>query len=349
MILVTGGTGLVGSHLLVELLKKGEKVRAIKRKGSRLDSVCRIFKWYTGNGEDIFRKIDWVDADVCDPVSLDKAFEGVDTVYHCAAVVSFRRSDYGLIGSVNIQGTANIVNACLQYKVKRLCHVSSIAALGTAEDGRPVDERTPWNNGVKHSSYGLSKFAAEREVWRGIEEGLEAVIVNPSVVLGPGEPEKAGCRLFTAVKKGLFFYPPGANGFVDSRDVVRIMIRLMDEGPFNERFLVSAQNLSYLELFSTMAAQVNRKPPFIKVPVFALRVIWRINSVISRMLRVNPELTRETARNAYIHAAYDNRKVVEQLDYQFLSVEETMENLKGFCGAYNDYLHRECREFRSDN
>lgn len=344
MILVSGGTGLVGSHLLLALVKGGHKVRAIRRAGSQLDAVCRIFRWYEPKGKELFDQIEWVEGDVCDPVSLDSAFEGVNMVYHCAAVVSFRRSDADMIGTVNIQGTANIVNACLQHKVSKLCHVSSIAALGTSEDGRPVDERTPWNSGVKHSPYGLSKFAAEREVWRGIEEGLNAVIVNPSVILGPGEPEKAGCRLFAAIKKGLIFYPPGANGFVDVRDVVKIMMRLVEKDVFNERFLISGENLSFLELFRRMSAKLERKPPHIEVPAFALQIIWRLNVIISRMLRINPELTQETARNAYIRSAYDNQKVTERLSYEFLPIEDTIENLKGYCSAYNKSLHPECRD-----
>ena len=342
MILVTGGTGLVGSHLMVALAKQGHQIRALRRPGSRLDAVCRVFRWESDEGDALFRRIEWVEGDVCDPSSLDQAMKGVELVYHCAAVVSFRKTDYELIGSVNIKGTANVVDACLLNGVKRLCHVSSIAALGNAEDGKPVDERTPWNAGVKHSPYGLSKFAAEREVWRGIEEGLEAVIVNPSVILGPSEPQKAGCRLFSAIKKGLPFYPPGANGFVDVRDVVSIMMRLVEEGAYNERFLINGENLSYYALFSRMSATLGQRPPYIPVPAFALKLIWRFNALLSWMLRVNPDLTRETARNAYIRAAYDNSKVINRLNYQFLTVEDTMENLIGFCGAYRTDLFRNC-------
>ncbi|HRY98752.1 MAG TPA: NAD-dependent epimerase/dehydratase family protein [Bacteroidales bacterium] len=344
MVLVTGGTGLVGSHLLIELLGRGKEVRAIRRPGSRLDNVCRIFRWYFPDRPEMFGRIQWVDGDVCDPSSLDEALKGIEEVYHCAAFVSFRRSDYPLIGSVNIRGTANVVDACLQHGVKRLCHVSSIAALGTSEDGRPVDERTPWNSGVRHSPYGLSKFAAEREVWRGIEEGLNAVIVNPSVILGPGEPHKASCRLFSAMEKGLSFYPPGANGFVDVRDVVRIMVILMEQGTSSQRFVVSGANSSYLEVFSTTARILGTRPPRFKVPAFGLKAIWRFNAVISFLLRINPELTRETAHNAYITAAYDNGKISELLKYSFYSLEDTLKNVRGFCTANREYLHLQCRD-----
>jgi nucleoside-diphosphate-sugar epimerase len=344
MILVTGGTGLVGSHLLFELLGRGKEVRAIRRPGSRLDSVCRIFSYYAPDKPELFKRISWVDGDVCDPSSLDEAFVGVDEVYHCAAFVSFRHSDYDLIGTVNIKGTANVVDACLHHGVKRLCHVSSIAALGTSEDGSPVDERTPWNSGVRHSPYGLSKFAAEREVWRGIEEGLQAVIVNPSVILGPGEPHKASCRLFAAIEKGMAFYPPGANGFVDVRDVARVMASLMDNGIAGQRFLISGGNYPYREVFSTMAEILGTKPPRYKVPAIGLKAIWRFNAIISFILRINAELTRETARNAYITAAYDNTKIRNVLGYEFHSLEEILRNVRSFCTSNREYLHLQCRK-----
>ncbi|MBE0641730.1 MAG: NAD-dependent epimerase/dehydratase family protein, partial [Bacteroidales bacterium] len=343
MILVTGGTGLVGSHLLFELLSRGKDVRAIRRHGSRLDSVCRIFQWYAPDQPELFSRIQWVDGDVCDPTSLDEAFEGVDEVYHCAAFVSFRRSDYDLIGSVNIRGTSNVVDACLYHGVKRLCHVSSIAALGTSEDGKPVDERTPWNSGVRHSPYGLSKFAAEREVWRGIEEGLEAVIVNPSVILGPGEPHKASCRLFAAIERGMAFYPPGANGFVDVRDVARTMVLLMEKGMSGQRYVISGGNHGYRDVFSAMAGILGTKAPRYKVPAIGLKVIWRFNAVISYLLRINAELTRETARNAYITAAYDNTKIRGILNFEFTSLEDTLLNVRGFCTANREYLYLQCR------
>ena len=204
MILVTGGTGLLGTHLLIELCKGDEKIRAIKRERSNLALVEQLFCFYNAeNGKQLFSKIEWIDADINDIIELEDAFEGVDTVYHCAAVVSFDPKDYTRTDKINREGTANVVNCCLDAKVKKLCHVSSTAAIGRTKESEVITEKNSWKNTPENSWYAISKYNAEREVWRGIEEGLNAVIVNPCVILGPSDWNSSSSSLFQTAAKGL--------------------------------------------------------------------------------------------------------------------------------------------------
>ncbi len=183
MIVVTGGTGLVGSHLLYELVLKGERIKALKRNSSNTGNTLRTFHYYSKDADKLFSLIDWVEGDILDLVSLEEAFEGASMVYHTAAFVSFVPSRKKKILNNNIQGTANVVNACLTKKVGKLCHVSSVSALGHAIDGLQTDEEMIWSPSKHRSYYSVSKFHSEMEVWRGIEEGLNSVIVNPSFIL----------------------------------------------------------------------------------------------------------------------------------------------------------------------
>ena len=228
MILVTGGTGLLGSHLLFQLVKHGKKVRAIKRKGSNTAMVERIFSYYSDDPHGIFSSIEWMDADILDYGAMEDALDGIEEVYHCAAVVSFDSRDHNLMKKVNTGATANLVNLCLHHKVKKFCHVSSIATLGRTDNDGVTDEETYWKTSRKNSFYSVSKYGAEREVWRAMEEGLNAVIVNPSVILGPGFWH-GNSGLFRLVDHGLKYYTEGVNGYVDVRDVANAMILLMGE------------------------------------------------------------------------------------------------------------------------
>ena len=187
MIVVTGGTGLVGAHLLYDLCKKHEHVRALKRQNSDLKQVKKTFFYYSHDAENLFQKIEWVNADVTDYFSLEDAFKDAKQVYHVAAMVSFHEKDNRKMMEINVKGTANVVNAALHHKIEKLCYVSSIAALGRPDANELATEETPWKDSDKSTAYSISKYKAELEVWRGIEEGLNAVIVNPSVILGPAK------------------------------------------------------------------------------------------------------------------------------------------------------------------
>src|SRR5665647_1618417 len=227
MILVTGGTGLVGSYLLYELTRKGHKVKALLRPGKKSYETRKLFNCLSAENEHLIDQVEWVEGDVLDPFSLQQAMQGVEYVYHCAAMISFNPRELKAMLAVNVEGTANIVNASIENGIKKLCHVSSIASLGQAEKGEMIDEMAKWKTSHINSGYAISKYGGEREVWRGIEEGLNAVIVNPSVIIGAGCHRKATNKLFHNIENFLPYYISGINGYVDIRDVVNAMIILM--------------------------------------------------------------------------------------------------------------------------
>ncbi len=338
MILVTGATGLVGSFLTLELLKKGRQVRALKRPGRNMDMIRRVFELYSDNPEELLSKIEWVDGELLDIFSLEEAMEGVEEVYHCAALVSFLRGDRKNLMKINVEGTANLVNAALEKKVRKLCHVSSIAALGRPEKQlEMIDEKLVWKTSKNNSNYAISKYGAEREVWRGVAEGLDAVIVSPSVVLGVAGPGMGSSRLFNVVWEGLKFYPPGQNGFVDVRDVARAMVLLMESEVKNERFILNAENVPYKRLFDMIAAGFDKKGPQIYVSPFLSGLSWRSEAVISWLKGRKPLITKETARTAVQHYAYTNDKIRHAIGFEFIPIEET---IRHFCGVFKESVGR---------
>lgn len=253
MILVTGGTGLVGSHLLYFLLKKNERVRAIQRKNSELNSVKKVFALYTSEVDSLFNKIEWVEANITDIPALTLAFENITKVYHCAAFITFHPSKYRVLKKVNEEGTANIVNLCLANSIEKLCYVSSVATLGSSLKSKLISEKTDWNPDEKNSVYAITKYGAEMEVWRGTQEGLDAVIVNPGVILGTS-PDGGGSNVIISLgASGIPFYPSGAMGIVDVQDVVKAMILLMESETKNQQFILVGENVTYKELLSELA------------------------------------------------------------------------------------------------
>jgi dihydroflavonol-4-reductase len=331
MKLVTGGTGLVGSHLLYELTLTGEKVRALRRKDSNIDVLIKIFQWYNPEGHiSQYELIEWVDGDVADILSLHEALQGVDKVFHCAAVVSFVPSERPKMLKINIEGTANLVNACLQKGVKKLCHCSSIAAVGRPDKGTWVDESLIWKTSRKNSYYSISKFGAEREVWRGSEEGLDVVIVNPSVIVGPGDPNRSSARLFTTVKNGLRFYSAGETGFVDVRDVAVSMKELMKKDIANERYIVNSENLSYRHFFQIIAKHAGVNPPFFKAGKILSAIAWRMEKLRSLVTGSNPLITKETAQSANSNYRFSNQKIKKELNFSFRTIDEAARNTAEF-------------------
>ncbi|MCY1720638.1 NAD-dependent epimerase/dehydratase family protein [Prolixibacteraceae bacterium Z1-6] len=328
MIFVTGGTGLVGAHLLFELTKAGKKVKALKRETSNLQQVIKTFSYYTEDAQHLFDQIEWVNGDILDYFSLEKILTGVTEIYHCAAIVSFHPKDRQTMVSNNVEGTANIVNAAIENGVNKICHVSSIAALGKLENGEPITEKTNWIPSKKNSGYSESKFFSETEIWRGIEEGLDAVIVNPSIIIGPANWEAGSSKLFKTVWDGMKFYTKGVTGYVDIKDVVQIMIRLMETSNFetskNQRYLLSSENLSYQNLFSQIAEALNKPRPKIWANDLLLAMVWRVAAFWGWISRKPSMITRETAsgRNETHH--FDGSKITKTLGYNYLSVSESI-------------------------
>ena len=323
MILVTGGTGLLGSHLLLDLLTAGKKVRAIKRSYGKTEMVRNVFSYYRADADELFSRIGWVDADLTDFGSIETALEGITEIYHAGAMVSFYPEDHQKMVQVNIEGTANLVNLAMAAGVKKFCHVSSIATLGRAAGSEVSTEETYWVPSKRNSVYGVSKYGAEREVWRGMEEGLNAVIINPSVILGPGFWQ-ANSGLFRLVRQGLWYYTRGVNGYVDVRDVSACMIRLMEGDHFGERYICSAANLSYQELFSMMARHLGKPAPSVHVPPALTSLAWRLEAVRAFVTRSKPEVTREMATTAARIYTYSSEKIAKKLNFEFRNIEETI-------------------------
>jgi dihydroflavonol-4-reductase len=324
MIFVTGGTGLLGAYLLLELTQKDLEIRALKRPGSSIKIVENIFKTHHSDPDRLLKRINWVDGDIMDIFSLENAFDEVDYVYHCAAIVSFDPKDTGQMMRINIEGTANVVNTCLQKGVKKLCHVSSIAALGRDELGGETTEKTQWKSTRLNSNYAISKYGGEREVWRGIEEGLKAVIVNPSIIIGMGDPEKGSSKLISTIDGFSKFYSNGVNGFVDVRDVADSMIVLMESEIENERFIINGGNFSYRTLFELIARQLNKPKPLYAIPTVVLAIWWRLEKLRSLITGGTPIITKETARTSKHQHYYAGKKITEKTGFNYRSLEETI-------------------------
>ena len=275
MILVTGGTGLVGSHLLVHLIQKNETVRAIYRTEESFENVKRVFSYYTDSVDDLFVKIEWIKADITDVPSMIPVFENVSQVYHCAALISFDPKDYKEMRKVNIHGTAIIVNLSIDAGVKKLCYVSSIAAIGDEVHKEIVDEENEWNGNQNNHGYAITKYGAEMEVWRGSQEGVEIVIVNPGVILGSGFWNSGTGELFSQVNDGFQFYTEGVSGFVGVEDVVKPMIQLMESEIKNERFILVSENKSFKEILFLIADYLDKKRPSRKVKQWQAEIFWR--------------------------------------------------------------------------
>lgn len=327
MIFLTGGTGLLGSHLLIELLKRGKKVRALKRKTSSLKNVQQIFNYYLGDeSSDLFNSIEWIEGDINDIVSLKSVMIGCDEVYHAAGYVSFYRKDFKKLMKINKEGTANIVNVCLALGVKKLSYVSSTAAIGRDLKGTEYTEKSKWANSSENSNYAVSKYSGEMQVWRGQEEGLNTSIVNPSVILGAGNWEEGSLTLFKNVKKGLKFYTEGVNAFVDARDVAFCMVELVENNIFNERFLIISENVCFRDLFFQIADELKVKRASTKVKPWLAGLAWRIEALKSRMFGIKPKITKETARSAMSISKYSNAKITAALNHSFISINDAVKN-----------------------
>lgn len=328
MILVTGGTGLVGSHLLYNLVKAGHNVRALKRSTSNLNNVRTTFAYYSDNIESLFNQIHWIDGDMLDPDTLEEAMDGVTHLYHTAALVSFNGKDHEMMRRINLVGTRHLVNLCIQKKIEKLCFVSSVAALGNPEEGdNTVTESTPWSPEDNRSGYSLSKFESELEVWRGINEGLNAVIVNPSIILGPGQWDKGSSQLFTTVAKGLKFFTRGITGYVDVRDVSNAMIQLMESDIHAQRFILNGENRSYEYIFKTIAHAINIPEPTTYAAPWMTEIGWRLASLKKILFLGTPSFTRETARTAHSKKYFSNDKICKALDFKFTPIQQTINNI----------------------
>ncbi len=279
MILVTGATGLVGSHLLLKLLEQDLDIVALYRSESKKNRALKFLKERTKSIK--IAEIIWRKGDVCNQPSLAIAFEGITHLYHCAAFISFAYYKQETLMEVNQQGTTNLVNLAIKHQLKKIAYISSIAALGSDTTSDSIDESTPWNADQDHTPYAYSKFGAELEVWRATQEGVPAVIVNPGVILGNGVQGNPLELLCKQVDKHLPFYPKGATGYVTVEDVVQVLTDLMDSETKNERFILVAENWSYEQMLRRIALIRKKRPPRIALRKSWLQVAWGLEGILS--------------------------------------------------------------------
>ena len=311
MILVTGGAGLLGNTLIEMLLQKGENVRATYNS--------------TPLALNTFTNFETFKCDILDVYALEDALQDVTEIYHCAGLVSFNPKDEKKLYSINVEGTANVVNAALNAGVRKFVHVSSVAALGRIRPGEMIDENMLWTEETSNSKYGHSKYLGEMEVWRGVAEGLNAVIINPSIILGAGNWNEGSTKIFKSVYDEFPWYTEGTSGFVDVKDVAVAMIQLMESNITAEKFIISAENISYQDMFTMMAIAFGKKVPSKKVTPFIAALTWRMENIKSMFMGTSPLLTRETANTALTKVEYDNRKLINQLSgFKYRNIQDTI-------------------------
>jgi nucleoside-diphosphate-sugar epimerase len=312
MIFITGATGLLGSHLIKMLSRQNKKIKALYRSEIPFSHL----------------NIEWIKGDLFDTVLLEEILHDVDEVYHCAGKVSFNPKEKQQLFKTNIEGTANIVNACLTAGVKKLLHVSSVSAIGRLKQNVIITEEMQWSEETSNSVYGESKYLAEMEVWRGIAEGLNAVIVNPTIILGAADWNNSSTEIFKTVYKEFPYYSEGVTGFVDVDDVAKAMIALMESDISAERFIISAENISYKELFDMIAECFHKKPPHKKVTPFMASVVWRAAALKSLLTGQAPFITKETARTALMKRYFDNSKLLKALPtFSYAPLKQSVEKI----------------------
>jgi len=325
MILVTGGSGLLGTALIRELLQQGKKVKAIYNK-----TPLQLFN---------SKHLQQVQCDILDVIELEDVMQGVTYIYHCAGLVSFNKKDVDHLYKINVEGTANIVNAALNADVKKIVHVSSVAALGRLREEEAIHEKMNWTPETSNSKYGESKYLGEMEVWRGIAEGLQAVIVNPTIILGPGDWNDGSTAIFKSAYNEFPWYANGTTGFVDVRDVVKAMTQLMESDISSERFIISAHNETYRNLFDAIADAFNKKRPHKEVtPMLAKLVSW-LEAIKSSVTGNKPLVTKETAATAIAKVKFDNSKLLKFLhNFEYMPLQQTVADT---CNILQQKLNRE--------
>jgi len=316
-ILITGGTGFLGAYIIKQLVEKDYAVRAIRRTNKLPAFIPK----------EVFDTVEWVEGDVLDVVSLEDAMEGIDTVIHSAAIVSFFKKEQKQMYKINVEGTANVVNIALEKNIKRFVHISSIAALGRKVDGGHVNEEKKWEESKVNTHYAKTKYKAEIEVWRGISEGLNAVILNPSTILGYGDWNNGSSAIFKKVYEEFKWYTPGVNGFVDVEDVAAATVLLMESNISEERFVINGDNWPFRKLMDTMADAFGKKKPVKQTTPFVLGFAWRAERIKSVLTGKKPVLTKESAKVAHSKTFFDNDKFLKAFpQFSFTPLEKTIQN-----------------------
>ncbi|MFD1553142.1 hypothetical protein DNU06_12490 [Putridiphycobacter roseus] len=331
MVFVTGGTGLLGAHVLVELSKRGQPILALKRNSSSTKMTEAIFQYFfKDQSEALFNQIEWVEGNILDVNSLKSPLQRCNIVYHCAGKVSFHKRDFHAMMKINKEGTANMVNVALSVGIEKFCHVSSTAAIGRDVKTLLYTEENKWQTSNENSNYAVSKYSAEMEVWRSKEEGLNVTIVNPSVIIGAGFWTESSLEIFDTVSKGLKYYPSGMNAFVDARDVAYCMVELVEKNKMGDRYLTISQNVFFKDLLSTIATKMSVKKPSVAVKPWMVELGWRLEKIKAIIFARKPKITKETARSAMSISKYNNQKIKTAIGIDFIPIEDAIENAISF-------------------
>lgn len=329
--LVTGATGIVGSHVALALLRQNREVVATKQAGSDLSKIKQLFSYYSPQHEELFQRIRWVEVDVRDIFDIEAALEGIETVYHCAGFVSFQQKDRKHLFDVNEKGTRNMVDACLHKGIKALCHVSSIATINNLDHTTDLTEEVFWKTSGRESDYALSKYNAEREVWRGIEEGLSAVIVNPGLVLSPGFWDQSSSALFKTCYQANRFYTNGLAAYVAAEDVAKAMIALVDAEKFGERFILVENNYTFHNILSSIQSRFNKAEPTINASSQLLHLAAFFEKIAAVFTNRPVKLNKAVINSALNKQIFSNRKIKSALQLEFRPTHTVIEQI---CDLY---------------
>ena len=327
MILVTGGTGIVGAHLLLKCVKQNSKVVATYRREEGLKKIKTLFEKQSPDYLKYFKTIEWIKAPLNDLTLLNNAFKNIDYVYHCAAKVTLADSNAEKLMKSNAEGTANIVNASIKHKIKKLVYVSSIAAIGAEKYITTVDEDSSWNSDQNHTAYAYSKYGAELEVWRGSKEGLNVVIVNPGIILAGELWERSTASLFRDVAKGIRFYPTGSAAVVAVEDVVNVLMKLMKSDVLNERFILVAENISQKELLSKIATSIGIKPPNIPLRKWFLYFAFVFEKIFKIIGIKNNFLSIALIEILTSNQKYEGSKICGAINFHYTNIDETIKRI----------------------
>ena len=329
MVLVTGATGLLGSHVLLEVLKTDVPVRALIRSKSseKKELLQNLLLWYSPDNPELLDRVEWMYGDLLDIPSLEIALQGVETVYHCAGMISFNPADENTLLQINGEGTRNLVNLSLDFGISAFCYVSSIAVINS---NSPIKSEAEDEGPIYSYGYAASKYLAEMEVWRGGQEGLPVVIVNPGVIIGPGDKTQGSGKIFLEAEKERRFCPPGGTGFIGVVDVARAMLLLVEKKHFGERFILVSENLSFCDIITKIAAVLQVRPPSKILKKWQLEILWRLDALLVFFGRGNRKLTKSTAKSLTNFQRYSSKKFIALSGFEFEKMESVIQRTAAY-------------------